>query len=95
MRRSGWLIFAAAAAIVAVIAIFAVVSRAPVPETAGTAPSVVTDSAGSEARPVTTPPPGAEPREVESSAGAARGARGSGIEGVTSGGTTTAPPRGR
>lgn len=95
MRRSGWLVFAAVAAIVAIIAIFAVVSRAPVPETAGTAPSVVTDSTGNEARPVTTPPPGAEPREVESSAGAARGARGSGIEGVTSGGTTTAPPSGR
>ena len=95
MGRTGWLVFAAVAVIVVVIAIFAVVARAPVPETAGTAPSVVTDSAGKEARPVTTPPPGAEPREVEASSGAARGARGSGIEGVTSGGTTTAPPSGR
>lgn len=95
MSRTSWLVFAAVAAIVAVIAIFAVASRAPVPETAGTAPSVVTDSTGDEARAVTTPPPNAEPREVGSSANAARSARGSGIEGVTSGGTTSDPPSGR
>ena len=95
MSRTSWLVFAAVAAIVVVIAIFAVASRAPVPETAGTAPSVITGSTGEEAKPVTAPPPGAEPREVDASAGAARAARGSGIEGVTSGGTTTAPPGGR
>lgn len=92
MSRTSWLVFAAVAVIVAVIAIFSVVSRAPVPEHAGTAPSIVTNSTGDEARQVTAPPPGAEPREVDASAGAARG---SGIEGMSSGGTTTAPPGGR
>jgi hypothetical protein len=95
MSRTNWLVFAAVAVVVGLIAMFAVISRAPVPENAGTAPSVITGNTGSEAEPVTAPPPGTEPREVDSSANAARAARGSGIEGMTSGGTTSAPPGGR
>ena len=90
------LLFIVIAAITAVIVTVAVVSRAPVPENAGTAPSVVNNTTGAEAQPVTAPPPGAEPRDgPEASATAARVERGSGVEGVTSAGSTEAPPGGR
>lgn len=83
-----WL--AVAVAIGVVIAVLVVVPRATVPFDKGTAPSVVTGS-GSEAKPA--PSGGPPPREVEASGTGGRGARGSGIEGVASGGTTHSPPR--
>ena len=90
------LLFIVIAAIAALIVTVAVIARAPVPVNAGTAPSVVNDTTGAEARPVTSPPPGAEPREGPGpSATGARVERGSGVEGVTSAGSTEAPPGGR
>lgn len=93
MRKNAWLLFIAVTGIVVGLVIFVVAMREPLPETAGTAPSVVTDTVQGE--PITAPPPGMEPREVEASGSAARAARGSGIEGVPSSGITTDPPSGK
>ena len=92
MRRNNWLLFVAVAGIVVAIVVFVVAMREPMPQTAGTAPSVITGTTQGE--PITAPAPGADPREVEASAAAGRGARGSGIEGLSSGGVTTDPPSG-
>lgn len=94
MTRPSWLIFAAVAiAVIAVVSIV-VISRAPVPERQGTAPSVITNTTGAEAQPVGTP--GAQPpREVDSNVGSGRAARGSGVEGVPSGGVTIDAPTSR
>ena len=92
MRTPAWLVFLAVAALGVLIAIVAVAWREPVPNR-GTAPSVITGSTTDPAQaPSTSAVP---PREVDSSASAARAARGSGIEGVPSSGITTEPPSGR
>lgn len=95
MKMPRWMLFAATFAIAGLIVFFAVVSRAPVPQTQGTAPSVITNSTGAEAQPIAAPPANQDAREVEASGAAARSARGSGIEGVTSAGSTTAPASNR
>jgi hypothetical protein len=86
-----WLLVAAAISMAAAALI--VITRAPLPVHEGTAPSVVTGSVGAEAERLREPGT-ADPRNATASGTAGRGARGSGIEGVTSGGTTTAPPGG-
>jgi hypothetical protein len=92
MRKPAWLAFGAAAIIAILAAALLVISRAPVPEVQGTAPSVITDTTGAEAEPLTGPGAQQEPREAPGSSTAARAARGSGVEGVTSGGVTVDPP---
>ena len=94
MRKPVWLISLAIAVIVGLIVTLIVVSRAPVPVKEGTAPSVVTRSTGEEAQPLSSAPP-QEPREAIPSGSSGRAARGSGVEGVTSGGVTVDPPSGR
>lgn len=86
-----WFFIAAAVAIA--IAALIVITRAPLPLHEGTAPSVITGTVGAEAEPLREPGT-ADPRNTIESGTAARAARGSGIEGVTSGGTTHAPPGG-
>lgn len=92
MRYPYWLLFAAAAAITVLVAIFVVVWREPIPAQQGTAPSVITGTAGSEAQPLSGSTAQQDPRQVPSGTSAARAERGSGVEGVTSGGTTLDPP---
>lgn len=95
MRRPAWLTFIVAAAVGIVVALVAVISRAPMPERQGTAPSVITDRTGAEAQPLGPPGTNREPREVDTSSNSGRAARGSGVEGVTSGNTTIDAPSGR
>lgn len=92
MRYPYWLLFAAAAVFALLVGIFIVVWHEPIPEQQGTAPSVVTGTAGSEAQPLSGSTAQQEPRQVPSGTSAARAERGSGVEGVTSGGTTLDPP---
>ena len=92
MTRFPLIALIAAALLGVLIALFVVFPRAPVPEQQGTAPSVVTNSTGAEAQSLGT---GADPREREASGNTSRAARGSGIEGVTSGGTTHDSPGAR
>ena len=92
MTRSHLILLITAAVIGVVFAVLLVLPGAPVPEREGTAPSVVTNSTGAEAQPVGST--GAT-REVEASGNTSRAARGSGVEGVTSGGTTHDSPGAR
>ena len=92
MRDPYWLLFAAAAVLTLLVGIFVVVWHEPVPEQRGTAPSVVTGSTGSEAQPPSGSTAQQDPRQVPSGGYGARAARGSGVEGVTSGGATLDPP---
>jgi hypothetical protein len=88
MQNSFLLAVLAAIAVALVVAIALVVPRAPVPVAQGTAPSVVTRSAGAEAEPLGA---ASDARERAASGNSARAPRGSGIEGVTSAGTTHGP----
>jgi hypothetical protein len=93
-RARWWLLwFVVAAAIAIAVAALIVITRAPLPVHEGTAPSVVTDTVGGEAERLREPGT-ADPRDATESSTAARAARGSGIEGVTSGGTTHPAPSG-
>jgi heme A synthase len=96
LTRSRWwlLWFVVAAAVAIAVAALITITRAPLPVHEGTAPSVITGTVGAEAEPLRQPGT-AEPRDATESSTAARAARGSGVEGVTSGGTTHAPPGGR
>jgi hypothetical protein len=94
-RPRWWLFwFIAAAGVAIAVAALIVITRAPLPLHEGTAPSVVTGTVGEEAEPLRKPGT-ADPRDAIESSTAARAARGSGIEGVTSGGTTHVPPGAR
>lgn len=95
LARSRWwlLWFMVAAAVSVAVAALIVITRAPLPVHEGTAPSVITGNVGAEAEPLRQPGT-ADPRKVTGSSTAARAARGSGVEGVTSGGTTQAAPGG-
>jgi hypothetical protein len=94
-RPRWWLLWFFATAVVAIaVAALIVITRAPLPVHEGTAPSVITGTAGAETE-LLREPGTADPRDAIESSTAARAARGSGIEGVTSGGTTQAPPGGR
>jgi heme A synthase len=93
-RPRWWLLwFFVAAAVAIAVAALITITRAPLPVHEGTAPSVVTDTVGAEAEPLRQPGT-VDPRETTQSSTGGRAARGSGIEGVTSGGTTHAPPGG-
>jgi hypothetical protein len=101
-----WLLIGAAVAGV-IIALVLVIPQAPVSERQGTAPSALDTQlqpspcaglpepqkkrcfAEAHARSAATGP---EPRDAISSTNTGRGARGSGVEGVTSDGTSHAPP---
>lgn len=94
-RPRWWLLwFFAAAAVAIAVAALITITRAPLPVHEGTAPSVVTGSVGAEAEPLRQPGT-IDPRDATESGTGARAARGSGVEGVTSGGTTQAAPDGR
>jgi hypothetical protein len=91
-RSRWWLLWLFVAAAVAVaVATLITITRAPLPVHQGTAPSVITGTVGDETEPLRKPGT-VDPREATQSSTAARAARGSGIEGVTSGGTTYAAP---
>lgn len=92
MRYPYWLLFAASAVLALLVGIFVVVWREPVPERQGTAPSVVTGDTRSEAQPLPDSTAQQDPRQVPSGGYGARAARGSGVEGVTSGGAVLDPP---
>lgn len=85
--------FAGAMAATLLVAAVVIISRAPVAERQGTAPSVVTNSAGAEAQSLRGVGPAPDPRQVDAGSNSGRAARGSGVEGVNSGGVTTEPPR--
>ena len=92
MTRTHLVAIIAAGVIGVLVTIVLVIASAPVPERQGTAPSVVTQSTGAEAQPVGTT---TDAREVEASSNTSRGVRGSGVEGVTSAGTTHDSPGAR
>ena len=71
-----------------IAAVFVVVPFAPVSEGQGTAPSALVAPSESKDTDVA-------PRDAAASSNPGRAARGSGVEGVTSGGTTQASPAGR
>ena len=92
MRYPYWLLFAAAAVFALLVGIFVVVWHEPIPAHQGTAPSVVTGTAGGEAQPLSGSTAQRDLRQVPSGGYGARAPRGSGVEGVTSGGATLDPP---
>jgi hypothetical protein len=53
-RRPAWLVFGLVAIIAVAAAALLVITRAPLPEVQGTAPSVITDTVGGEAQPLSS-----------------------------------------